>query len=398
MKAEGLIMSNRSLVHGTVAAGFEAVRDHFAAVIAEESQPGAQLVAYLDGQPVVDLWAGEEVNGDSLLALYSSGKGAAYLVTALLVQDGVLDLDRPIAHLWPEFAVHDKGRITTRDLLTHRAGLIGVDGGFTTDELADDRLIAQRLAGQRPFWRPGTAYGYHAFVVGALVGEVVRRATEQTIQQTYEDRIRTVYGLDFYLGLPEALEPRYLPVQPFPPEQLARVQREMPAPDSLTGIAFNLNADPPTDLVAYGNTRTVRALGPTSSGSVGNARGLAKLYAATISRVDGKEEVLHPRTLAEFTKRYVTGVDVVTGERDHFLLGFEAQHTRYPFLGTDAFGHNGAVGAQSFADPHSGVAYSYTRRRFTYGGWGGATENYRLGKAVLAAAKAKSRIAQDPAR
>ncbi|KAB2363659.1 hypothetical protein F9B16_42700 [Actinomadura montaniterrae] len=34
-------------------------------------------------------------------------------------------------------------------------------------------------AGQRPHWRPGTAYGYHAFVIGALTGEVVRRPPQR---------------------------------------------------------------------------------------------------------------------------------------------------------------------------------------------------------------------------
>lgn len=79
-------------------------------------------------------------------------------------------------------------------------------------------------------------------------------------------------------------------------------------------------------------------------------------------------------------------MDLVTGERDHFLLGFEAQGVRYPFLGPDAFGHSGAVGAQSVADPRSGVAYSYTRRRFSYGGGGGAPENHALAAAVVRAA------------
>jgi CubicO group peptidase (beta-lactamase class C family) len=383
-------MSDRSVVHGTVATGFETVRDEFTAVVTKENEPGAQLVAYLHGRQVVDLWAGSEVHGDSLFALYSSGKGAAYLVTALLVQDGVLDLDRPVAHLWPEFAAHGKDRITLRDLLAHRAGLIGVDDGFSTEELADDRLIAQRLAAQRPFWQPGTAYGYHAFVAGALVDEVVRRATGQSIRQVYTDRVQGPYELDFYLGLPEALEPRYRPVQPLPPEQLTRARAALPTADSLSGIAFNLHANPPTNPVAFANTRTVRALGPTSSGSVGNARGLAKMYAAAISRVDDRAPLLRPDALAEFTKPHTSGVDLVTGERDHFLLGFEAQHIRYPFLGTDAFGHSGAVGAQSFADPGSGIAYSYTRRRFAHGAGGGAAENHRLARAVLAATTAAS--------
>ncbi len=91
-------MSGGDSVHGTVAAGFEGVRREFATVVAEESgEPGTQLAVYLRGRQVVDLWAGEGVRGDSLLGLYSSAKGTAHLVVALLVQDGVLDLDREVA-------------------------------------------------------------------------------------------------------------------------------------------------------------------------------------------------------------------------------------------------------------------------------------------------------------
>ncbi|NYI06441.1 serine hydrolase domain-containing protein [Allostreptomyces psammosilenae] len=380
-------MSHATAIQGTVAEGFERVREEFAAVAADEADPGAQLAVYLHGRQVVDLWAGDGVSGSSLHALFSSGKGAAHLVVALLVQDGVLDLDATVASYWPEFAAEGKGELTLRDLLAHRAGLIGVDGGFSTAELADDRLIARRLATQRPYWRPGTAYGYHAFVIGALTGEVVRRVTGRSLQQVYEERVRAPYGLDFHLGLPEALEPRYVPVRPLPARDRAAAGAGAPAPDSLTGIAFNLNAAEPTDLADFANTRAVRALGPSSSGSVGNARGLARMYAAVISEVDGRAPLLRPDTLAEFTRPHGGGgVDLVTGERDHFLLGFEAQGVRYPFLGPDAFGHSGAVGAQSFADPRSGVAYGYTRRRFSLGGGGGAAENHRLAAAVLRAA------------
>ncbi|GAA2688961.1 serine hydrolase domain-containing protein [Nonomuraea recticatena] len=373
-------------IHGTVSEGFEEVSAEFAAVADGEAGLGAQLAVCLNGRRVVDLWTGDGVSGDSLHALYSSAKGAAHLVAALLVQDGTLKLEAAVASYWPEFAAEGKGDLTLRDLLAHRAGLIGVEGGFTAAELADDRLLAARLAGQRPYWRPGSGYGYHAFVIGALIGEVVRRATGQSLQQVYDERVRAPYGLEFYLGLPEALEPRYVEVQPLLPDQRAMAEAHAPAPDSLMGIAFNLNATPPTDLAAFANTRTVRALGPASSGSVGNARGLAGMYAAAISEIDGRPPLLEPGTLAEFTRPHSTGPDLVTGERDHFLLGFEAQAVRYPELGADAFGHSGAVGAQSFADPRSGIAYAYTRRRFSFGGGGGAPENRRLVASVMRAA------------
>ncbi|XVQ06210.1 MFS transporter [Spirillospora sp. CA-255316] len=140
--------------------------------------------------------------GETLTGVYSSTKGAATLVAALLVQDGALEPDEPVARRWPVFAAAGKDRITLRDVLTHRSGVIGVDGGLTADELADDRVIADRLAGQRPYWRPGSAYGYGGFVAFAIVGEVVRKATGRSLQEIFEERVRAPYELDLYLGLP----------------------------------------------------------------------------------------------------------------------------------------------------------------------------------------------------
>jgi CubicO group peptidase (beta-lactamase class C family) len=376
-------------VEGTVAEGFEGVREEFAAVLAGASdEPGAQLAAYLDGRQVVDLWAGEGISGNSLTAVYSATKGAAHLTVALLVQDGVLDLDRAVAYYWPEFARDGKSELTLRELLAHRAGLIGVDGGFRFEELIDDRLIAERLAGQRPHWRPGTGYGYHAFVIGALTGEVVRRVTGQSIQELFEDLVRAPRGLDLYLGLPEELESRFVEARPMliTPQRKAVLEANKPDPKSLTAIAFNFNADPPTDLVEFANARAMRALGQASAGGVGSARGLAAMYAAAIGEMDDMPPLLEPATIAEFGLLHSAGTDLVTGERDHFALGFEATGVRYPFLGAGAFGHSGAAGAQAFADPGSRIAYAYTRRRFAFPPGGGAPENDRLAAAVLRAA------------
>ncbi|MCX4830137.1 beta-lactamase family protein [Streptomyces sp. NBC_00006] len=376
-------------VYGSVADGFEEVREEFAAAVAEETaEPGAQLAAYVQGRPVVDLWAGDDIDGSTLLPVYSNSKGAAHLVVALLVQEGVLDLDRQVVSYWPEFVGGGKERLTLRELIAHRSGLIGVDGGFTLEELADDRVVAARLAGQRPFWEPGTAYGYHALTIGALTGEVVRRATGRTLQEVYEERIRAPHGLDLWLGLPEAEEARLQPTRPMAPtpEQQALLDANRPSPEGLLPIAFNRAADPSFAIIDYANSRTVRALGPASGGGVGTARGLARLYAAALSGVDGAPALLKPETIAEFTERRWTGTDAVTGDPDHFTLGFETEGVRYPALGATAFGHAGAAGSEALADPRTGLAYGYTRRRFAFPGCP-APENQRLVAAVARAAE-----------
>jgi CubicO group peptidase (beta-lactamase class C family) len=202
-------------VEGTVADGFESVRTELAEIAAGESVGyAAQVVAYRHGRRVVDLWAGPEITGDSLIGAYSASKGASHLIVALLVQEGVLDLEEKVSRYWPEFAVLGKENLLLRELLAHRAGLVGADDGLSLAELADDRVIAERLGAQRPYWRPGAAFGYHALVMAALSGEVVRRATGVSIQDLFTKRIREPYDVDFYLGLPEDQESRFLPTLP----------------------------------------------------------------------------------------------------------------------------------------------------------------------------------------
>ncbi|MFE5815245.1 serine hydrolase domain-containing protein [Streptomyces sp. NPDC056479] len=378
-------------IHGTVADGFEPVREEFAAFVAGELPDyEGQLCAYVHGRKVVDLWAGDGCESDSLYGVFSSSKGAAHLVIALLVQEGTLEPDRKVTYYWPEFGAEGKGAITLRDLLGHRAGLVGLDAGFSRAEMADDRAIAERLADQRPFWRPGTAFGYHAFVIGALTGEVVRRATGRTLQEVYEERIRAPHALDFYLGLPEALEPRYRSVQPMaptPPQQ-AVLDSAPTGPHTLASIAFNTHVPEPGQLADYPNSRAVRASGPASAGGVASARGLAGMYAAAVSEVDERPPLLKPDTIAEVGQIHSAGYDLVLRTHKSFGLGFQAvSDTWYPFLGAGSFGHSGAGGSQAFADPRSGLAYGYTRRRCAFPG-GAAPENERLVRAVHRAALA----------
>jgi CubicO group peptidase (beta-lactamase class C family) len=341
-------------VRGTVAPGFDSVREEFAAFLSEQdADPGSQLAVHRDGRLVVDLWGGDDIGGDSLTGVFSVTKGATHLIVALLAQEGVLALDRPVGSL--PFG------LTLRELLGHRSGLIGVDGGFSLAEIADDRVIAARLRAQRPYWDPGLGYGYHALVIGALISAELQRVTGHTVQETFRARLA---GADLFLGLPAEQEARYRPVLP-------ALEAAPPVdPDSLMGVAFNVRVD----LADLANDRRGRALGQSSAGAVGNARGVARLYASALS-------LLNPVVAAEFATPYSLGADLVTGELDHFALGFETVARTYSFLHEGAFGHSGATGSLGWADPESGVAYGYVRRRFGFPG----PENDRLGAAVMRA-------------
>jgi CubicO group peptidase (beta-lactamase class C family) len=125
--------------------------------------------------------------------------------------------------------------------------------------------------------------------------------------------------------------------------------------------------------------------GATSFGGVATARGLARMYAAAISPLDGAPPLLEPDTAAAFGQIQSIGHDVVLRDHKAFAVGFHATSEYYPSLGQGSFGHSGAGGQQAFADPRNAIAYGYTRRRTPFPA-ASAPENARLIAALYAAA------------
>ncbi len=109
----------------------------------------------------------------SATVLFSGTKGVAATALLLLVEDGALDLDVPVAALWPAFSAAGKGEITVAALLAHAAGLPAVERPLERRDLADPRALAAALAGQAPMFEPGVP-SYHAVTWGWLASEVAR--------------------------------------------------------------------------------------------------------------------------------------------------------------------------------------------------------------------------------
>jgi CubicO group peptidase (beta-lactamase class C family) len=348
---------------GMVEAGFEPVRAALDTYLREDPDYSAQLAITLRGRTVVDLTGGDGLAADAVTGVFSSTKGVAATVLALLLQRGLFELDVPMAHYWPEFAEAGKGEITVREILAHRAGLVGVPGGFTVEDFVDTASGAAKLAAAPPLWQPGTAHGYHALTIGMLMEELVRRVAGRSLASIYEDEIRAPRGIDFYLGLPESQEPRFREVRPPEPtpEQLAALAAGGWGPDSLTAVAFNaVNADfPPAGGQIGPNNRDLRALGFASINGVGSARGLAAVYSAILGGPDA-EPLLSPETVEAVSRQQSYGIDrVLMGMSTAFAIVYMKPHPRMEFASYLAFGHDGAGGALGFADPLCDMAFGY---------------------------------------
>lgn len=93
---------------GTVAPGWEPVRDAFVANFTERGEVGAAVCVYRDGRPVVDLCGGladpatqRPWVSDTIVLVYSMTKGVTAVCANLLIERGLLDPDAPVAQYWP---------------------------------------------------------------------------------------------------------------------------------------------------------------------------------------------------------------------------------------------------------------------------------------------------------
>jgi CubicO group peptidase (beta-lactamase class C family) len=338
-------------------------------MLAGDETYSAQLSIRLHGEPVVDLAGGPSLTARSLTGVYSVSKGVAALVIAHLIDRGALDPGRAVSDYWPEFGAAGKSEISVRQLLGHQAGLPIAARRLLLEEILDSRAAASVLAAQRPVWRPGTAFGYHALTIGVLMEELVRRVTNATLQEVYEATIRGPIAADFFLGLPEAEDYRYVQVgDPRPtPVEAAEIASRPPI-DALQETVFT-NVDAPDDRSNRGtstNNPLVRRAGVAAIGGVGSASGLSQLYAAAM----GSEtiQVATTETFADMAQQQSWGMDRVLGVTNCFGMVFMLPQPRMPYGGLGSFGHDGAGGALAFADPTTSLAFGYIPAPMQYPG------------------------------
>ena len=344
---------------------FAALSDQLRVNFAQHGEVGAAVAVILDGDPVVDIWAGwsdaartRPWERDTLVDVFSVGKPMAVVCLLQLVERGELDLDAPVAAHWPEFGAAGKDAVTVRTLLGHRAGLPAIRRELPDGAMYDWELMTSALAAEEPWWAPGTAHGYHTNTYGFLVGELVRRVTGERIGARFRHTIAEPLGADFHFGLPASQDRR---VAEFlfpdsPPES-------MTDPDAVPLIVRRAYFNPPgVSGIGTVNTRAWRAAEMPSTNGHATARAVARIYAALASggSVDGIR-ILERDTIAEAAREVSSGPDRVLTRPSLFGLGFQLTMPQRP-LGPHeaAFGHFGAGGSLGFADPEAGLAFAYT--------------------------------------
>jgi CubicO group peptidase (beta-lactamase class C family) len=353
-------------IHGFVKPGFEPVRDAFAANFEKGLESGASAAVTKDGEFVVDIWAGAaDPTGrpweeDTIVNVYSTTKTMAATSVLVLADRGLVDLDAPVAKYWPEFAANGKEGVTVSHVMSHSAGLSGFEPALESIELLYDwDAVCARLAAQAPWWKPGTASGYHAITQGYLQGEIVRRATGKSIGTFFREEIAEPLGADFHIGLDAKHDARVGEL--VPPKHGLGGGAVAPPAGSIAARTFDgvpLTAKEP-------RTREWRGAEIPAAGGTGNARSVSRVHSALAcgGEVDGVK-LMSEAGVERAREEQVRGTDLVMGTPLVFGNGFGLNDASFPISPNPrAFFWGGWGGSLAIIDLDARATISYVMNR-----------------------------------
>lgn len=342
---------------------FASVRTVFEENLNNGEDLGASYCATLDGETVVDLWGGfaDEEGArpwqrDTIVNVYSTTKTMTAL-TALLVADrGELDFAAPVARYWPEFAANGKADVKVSHLMSHSAGLSGWKEPITKETLYDWEKATSLLAAQAPFWKPGTAPGYHAITQGYLVGEVVRRITGKSLGTVFREEIAEPLGADFHIGLPASEDARVADL--IPPPKGAAI-----ADSAQSELQKNMATNPGVDVLAT-RTRAWRGAEIPAAGGTGNARSVAEIHTILANGGTAKgKRFLSEAGCRKALELQIEGTDLILNIPARYGMGFGLAGGMLPLPNPNTIFWGGYGGSLVIIDMDARTTFGYAMNR-----------------------------------
>ena len=280
---------------------------------AEYGELGAAVTVFVGGRKVVDLWGGvaDERGGrawdeDTVVPVFSCAKGIVEHLRPPPRAGGTAGprrSGRPV--LAGVRAGAPRRPITPRMVLGHRAGLPVLDRVLSFEEIAEWTPVIRAIEEQEPLWEPGRDHEYHGHVFGFLIGEVIRRITGLTpgpyFRQAIGDRPR-IADLDRPAARTRSGTARLVEAGGRP---------AMPDPESLITRMVTMNgalAFPGLEEPHGWNDPALLGMELPGAGAVASASGLAALYAAAVTGVNGRRGCSHRETVTDAVRELSSGV------------------------------------------------------------------------------------------
>ncbi|MCO1334247.1 beta-lactamase family protein [Microbulbifer sp. OS29] len=356
-------------IYGFCAPGFEALYDAFAGNFRECGDTGAAFAVRQHGELICSLWAGSADRGaerpfteDTLANVFSSSKGILAVLAMQQVAAGKLDLDRPVADYWPEFAT-GKASVTPRQLLCHRSGLVAFRERVKDNLIYDWQAACREVARSAPWWAPGSEQGYAPFLYGWSLGGLIERVAEKPLLELYREMLAKPLNLDGGFGANGHRSQRIADVSPLkqPLPELRENAIGRAIKEDRKGPVAMAFSNPVSLMMGTNSAEWRGALIPAANGHF-SARDLAAVYGELAIE---KSEILPRHWVDEASREQSHGRDKVLQAEVSFGCGFirSSSAADLRFGGPQGFGHPGAGGSVGFADPEHGLGLGYITTR-----------------------------------
>lgn len=206
------------------------IKDHAELWVTEGSTPALVLLAARRGVIFLHEAYGHLTNEpdsptltlDAIFPLASLSKTITATAIMILVEDGLVGLNRPVQEYIPEFTGDSREAVMVHQLLTHTSGLRDEDWEEVIERESDTAEIPPPEETMNPKVNEllhfllrtplGLPPGQEMYYSGAnyyLVGEIVRRVSGNSLDQFTQERIFNPIGMkDSFFTVPKGVQSR----------------------------------------------------------------------------------------------------------------------------------------------------------------------------------------------
>ena len=323
---------------------------------------GAVTLVAKDGKVVhvgavgkCDVESNAAMTGDTIFAIASMTKPVTATALMILVDEGKVKLDDPVAKYIPEFknaklkGDHAPNReITVQDCLTHTAGLVGDQQCFTSLE-ATGKMLAERPLG----FHPGERWQYSPGL--NVIGRVIEVASGQPYETFLQERIFNPLGMKDTTFIPSSQQQKRIVTLYKPGKEKGTIQ---PTTHWINAISADKVPNP-------------------SGGLFSTASDMARFYQMVLDggKANGKR-IISQESVKKMTTRQ-TG-DLKTGFTPGNCWGLGWCVVREPqgataSLSAGTFGHGGAFGTQGWVDSQRNIIFVLMIQRTGFGNSDGSS-------------------------
>jgi len=345
------------MINGYCEEKYNPIKKIFKDYFLNNQEIGASFAVYKEGKPLINLWGGfqnkenKKWEENTIVNVFSATKGIYEIITSILIDKNIIDLEKPVSYYWDAFKKNNKSEIKLKHILSHQSGLYRFKEKITQQDLLDWNKIISILENQEPDHKPGEKTYYHAKTHGFLIGEIIKRITKKSLGELVFELLSSKLKLDFFIGTPA--------------NQLSNIaflyQDET---ENKISPGFNAFNNPEHEINFYNKKDWQIAEVPSMNGH-GNARSIAKIYDVFVNDLILEKNILLSRPsikkcLTESTNRIdqnlmvpIRWSDVGLILRGGWLFG----------KNKESFGHNGWGGSLGFADPVLGIGVAYVTNK-----------------------------------